>query len=167
MATDFTGLKGELLHECLIRQEGGDVTRKATAKEVAGWLHEVALPLAIGKHKLAGEAGTYGKRLVEDGFGAVEGIQIAGLGVGDLTEAGMRKGDAKTLMRNVSGKCTPSGGNGSSINYQCFRPHVSGCVWEHDCRDDDDRGDRVDGGVVRHCGVAIRGTGCCASNQGH
>ena len=36
--------------------------------------------------------------------------------MGDLTEAGMRKGDAKTLMRNVSEKCTPSGGDDSSIN---------------------------------------------------
>ena len=100
MATDadFTGLKGELLYEYYIRQEGDDVTRTVTAKEVANWLHEVALQL--GKHKLAGEANTYAKRLVEDGFGTVEGI--AGLDMGDLTEAGMRKGDAKTLMRNVS-----------------------------------------------------------------
>ncbi len=114
MATDadFTGLKGELLYEYYIRQEGDNVTRTVTAKEVAGWLHEVALQL--GKHKLAGEANTYAKRLVEDGFDTVEGI--AGLDVGDLTEAGMRKGDAKTLMRNVSEKCTPSGGDDSSIN---------------------------------------------------
>ena len=59
------------------------MTRAATAKEVAGWLHAVALQL--GKHKLApaGQAGTYAKRLVEDGFigfGTVE--RIAGLGVG-------------------------------------------------------------------------------------
>ena len=114
MATDadFTGLKGELLYEYYICQEGDDVTRTVTAKEVANWLHEVALQL--GKHKLAGEANTYAKRLVEDGFDTVEGI--AGLDVGDLTEAGMRKGDAKTLMRNVSEKCTPSGGDDSSIN---------------------------------------------------
>ena len=109
MATDadFTGLKGELLYEYYIRQEGDDVTRTVTAKEVAGWLHEVALRL--GKHKLAGEANTYAKRLVEDGFGTVAGI--AGLYVGDLTEVGMTKGDAKTLMRNVSGQCTPPGGD--------------------------------------------------------
>ena len=88
------------------------MTRTVTAKEVAGWLLEVALQL--GKHKLAGEASTYAKRLVEGGFDTVEGI--AGLDVGDLTEAGMRKGDAKTLMRNVSEKCTPSGGDDSSIN---------------------------------------------------
>ena len=67
MDADFTGLKGELLYEYYIRQEGDDVTRTVTAKEVAGWLHEVALQL--GKHKLAGEANTYAKRLVEDGFG--------------------------------------------------------------------------------------------------
>ena len=40
---DFTGLKGELLYEYYIRQEGDDVTRTVTAKEAAGWLHEVAL----------------------------------------------------------------------------------------------------------------------------
>ena len=45
----FTGRKGELLYEYYIRQEGGNVTRTVTAKEVAGWLHEVALQL--GKHK--------------------------------------------------------------------------------------------------------------------
>ena len=60
---DFTGLKGELLYEYYMCQEGGNVTRTVTAKEVAGWLHEVALRL--GKHKLAGEANTYAKRLVE------------------------------------------------------------------------------------------------------
>ena len=106
MGADFTGLKGALLYEHYIRQEGDSVTRTVTANEVAGWpwLHEVALRL--GKHKLAGEANTYAKRLVEGGFGTAEGI--AGLDVGDLTEAGMRKGDAKTLMRNVSKKCYSS-----------------------------------------------------------
>ena len=54
----------------------------------------------MATHKLAGEASTYAKRLVEDSFDTVEGI--AGLDVGDLTEAGMRRGDAKTLTRNVS-----------------------------------------------------------------
>ena len=115
MSTDagFTGLKGELPYEYYIRQEGDNVTRTVTAKEVACWLHGVALRL--GKHKVAGEASTYAKRFVEDGIGTAEGI--AGLDVGDLTEAGMRKGDAKTLtMRNVSKKCTPSGGDGSSFN---------------------------------------------------
>ena len=93
-------------------QEGDNVTRTVTAKEAAGWLHEVAPQL--GKHKLAGEANTYAKRLVEDGFDTAEGI--AGLDVGDLKEAGMRKGDAKTLMRDVPKKCTPSGGDDSSFN---------------------------------------------------
>ena len=46
------------------------MTRTATAKEVAGWLHEVALQL--GKRMLAGEANTYAERLVGGGFGAVE-----------------------------------------------------------------------------------------------
>ena len=45
------------------RQEGDNVTRTVTAKEAAGWLHEVALRL--GKHKLAGEANTYAKRHVK------------------------------------------------------------------------------------------------------
>ena len=109
-----TGLKGELLvlYEHYIRQEGDDVTRTVTAKDVAGWLHEVTLQL--GKHKPAGEANTYAKRLVEDGFDTVEGI--AGLAVGDLVDARMRKGDDETLMRNVSEKCTPPGGDDNSIN---------------------------------------------------
>ena len=51
---------------------------------------------------------------MQDGFDTVEGI--AGLDVGDLTEAGMRKGDAETLIRNVSERCTPSGGIDSSFN---------------------------------------------------
>ena len=34
----------------------------------------------------------------------------------DLVDAGMRKGDAKLLMRRVSQKCTSSGGEGSSKN---------------------------------------------------
>ena len=52
--------------------------------------------------------------LVEDGFVTVGGI--AGLDVGDLTDAGMRKADAKTLKRNVPEKCTSSGGDGSSFS---------------------------------------------------
>ena len=67
---DFTGLMGELLYEYYLRQEGDDVTRTVTAKEVAGWLHDFALQL--GKDKLAGEANTYAKRLVEDGVDTVE-----------------------------------------------------------------------------------------------
>ena len=84
------------------------MTRTVTTKEVADWLHEVALQL--GKDKLAGEANTYAKCLVEDGLDTV-----AGLDVGDLTDAGMRKGDAKTLMRNVSEKRTPPTGDDSSF----------------------------------------------------
>ena len=91
MATDadFTGLKGELLYEYYIRQEGDDVTRTVTAKEVAGWLHEVALQL--GKHKLAGEANTYAKRLVEDGFDTVEPGD-RGVGRGRPDRSGNEKG---------------------------------------------------------------------------
>ena len=108
MDADFMGLKGELLYAHYIRQEGDDVTRTVTGKEVAGWLHEVALQL--GKNKLAGEANTF----VEDGFAIVDGI--TGPDVGDLMVAGMRKSDAKTLMRSVSEKCTPSGGDDSYFN---------------------------------------------------
>ena len=43
--------------------------------------------MQLGKHKLAGEASTYAKRLVEGGSGIVEGI--TGLDVGDLVDAGM------------------------------------------------------------------------------
>ena len=64
----FTGLKGELLYEYYIRQEGGDVARAVTAKEVAGWLHELEVALPLGKHKLAGEASTHAKCLVVGGF---------------------------------------------------------------------------------------------------
>ena len=106
------GLKGELPGGYYVRQEGGDVARAATAKEANCWLHEVALQL--GKRKLAGEASTHAKHPVEDCFGTVEGI--VGLGVGGLVGAGMRKGDAKTLMRNVSEKCTPPGGGDSFFN---------------------------------------------------
>ena len=114
MATDadVTGLKGELLYEYYVHQEGSDVTRTIIAKEVPGWLCKVALQL--GKHKLAVEANIYEKHLVEDGFDTIAGI--AGLDVDDLAEAGMRKVNAKMLMRNVSKKCTPLGGNDSSIN---------------------------------------------------
>ena len=52
------------------------MTRTAAAKEAAGWLHELEVDIALplGKHKLAGEASTYAKRLVEDGFDTVEEI---------------------------------------------------------------------------------------------
>ena len=125
MATDvgFTGLKGELPYAYYIRQEGDDVTTTFTAKEVADWLHEVALQL--GKSKLAGEDSTYAKRLVEaveDGCGTVDGV--AGLVVGGLVDAGMRKGDAKTLMRNVSEKCMPPGGDHDDSSFD-----HSGLAW--------------------------------------
>ena len=72
--------------------------------------------LELGKTKLAGEAGTYVKRLIDEGYDTVQGL--AELDVEDqvlqLVDAGMRKGDAKLLMGRVSQKFTPSGGEGSS-----------------------------------------------------
>ena len=68
----------------------------------------------LGKTKLAGEAGTYAKRLIGEGYDTVQGL--AELDVEDLVEAGMRKGDAKLLMGRVSQKCTSSGGEGSAKN---------------------------------------------------
>ena len=47
-----------------------------------------------------------------DSFDTIEGI--AGLDVGDLIDAGMRKGDGKPLMCNMPEECTPLGGDGSS-----------------------------------------------------
>ena len=82
-----------------VRVEGEAVTRSVTQKELALWIHMVALEL--GKTKLAGEAGTYAKRLIDEGYDTVQGL--AELDVEDLVEAGMRKGDAKLLMGRALG----------------------------------------------------------------
>ena len=58
---DFGNTHGEALFEYYVRIEGEDVTRSVAQKELALWIHMVALEL--GKTKLAGEAGTYAKRL--------------------------------------------------------------------------------------------------------
>ena len=107
---DFNNTHGEALFGCYVRIEGEAVTRGVTQKELALWLHMVALEL--GKTKLAGEAGPYAKRLIDEGYITVQGV--AELDVEGLVEAGMRKGDAKLLMGRVSQKCTSSGGEGSS-----------------------------------------------------
>ena len=67
--------------------------------------------LELRKTKLAGEAGTYTTRLIDEGYDTVQGL--AELDVEDLVDAGMRKGDAKLLMGLVSQKCTSSGGESS------------------------------------------------------
>ena len=78
------------------------MTRHVAQRELALWIHMMALEL--GKTKLAGEAGTYAKRLFDEGYDTVQGL--AELDVKDLTvlDAGMQKGDAKLLM----GRCPKS-----------------------------------------------------------
>ena len=61
------------------------MTRSVAQKELALWIHMVAPEL--GKTKLAGEAGTYAKRLIDEGYVTVQGLSK--LDVGDLVEAGM------------------------------------------------------------------------------
>ena len=85
---DFGNTHGEALFEYYVRIEGEDVTRSVAQKELALWIHMVALEL--GKTKLAGEAGTYAKRLIDEGYDTVQGL--AELDIEDLVEAGMRKG---------------------------------------------------------------------------
>ena len=91
---------------------GGVRTRNAAQRELALWIHMVALEL--GKTKLAGGAGTYAKRPINEGHGTVQGL--AELDAEGLVDAGMRKGDAKPLTGWVSQKRTPSGGQYSSKN---------------------------------------------------
>ena len=66
---DFNNTHGEELFEYYVRIEGEAVTRGVTRRELALWIHMVALEL--GKTKLAGEAGTYAKRLIDEGYGTV------------------------------------------------------------------------------------------------
>jgi hypothetical protein len=113
---DFGNTHGEALFEYYVRIEGEDVTRSVAQKELALWIHMVALEL--GKTKLAGEAGTYAKRLIDEGYDTVQGL--AELDIEDLVEAGMRKGDAKLIMGRVSQKCTSSGGEGSAKKWRRF-----------------------------------------------
>ena len=123
MGTNVTGLKGELLYAHYMRQEGSDVTRTVMAKEVAGWLHEVALQAARQLEKPTRTPSPVWKTVLTP----LREPQ------GSLMDAGMRKGDAKTLMRNMhmSEKCTPLGGDDSSFN-PGFRPHLFSCVWDLD-----------------------------------
>ena len=53
-----------------MRIEGDAATRGVTQRELALWIHMVALE--IGKTKLAGEAGTYAKRLIDEGYDTVQ-----------------------------------------------------------------------------------------------
>ena len=107
---DFNNIHGEALLEYYVRIEGEAVTRNITQRELALWTHMVALEL--GEMKLAGEAGTYAKRLINEGYDTVQGL--AELDIEGLVDAGMRKGNATLLMGRVSQKCTSSGGEHSS-----------------------------------------------------
>ena len=104
---DFNNTHSEELFEYYVRIEGEALTRGVTQRELAIWIHMVALEL--GETKLAGEAGTYAKRLIDEGYDTVQGP--AELDVDDLVDARMRKGDAQLLMGRVSRKCTSSGGD--------------------------------------------------------
>ena len=83
---DFNNTHGEALLKYYVRIEGEAVTRSIAQKELALWIRMVALEL--GQTKLDGEAGTYAKRLIGEGYGTVHGL--AELDVEDLVEAGMR-----------------------------------------------------------------------------
>ena len=60
---------------------------------------------------------------MEEGFGTADGI--AGLDIDGLVGIGMRKGDAKMLMRNVSESCTQSGGDDIPFNQSGLNPPVA------------------------------------------
>ena len=70
------------------------------AKEAAGWLHEVAL--GLGKHKLAGEANTHAKRLVEGGFG----WRLLRIGLSVLRHARGSAVPMRVCARAAVGRCT-------------------------------------------------------------
>ena len=103
---DLNNTHGEELFEYYVRIEGEAVTRGVTQRGLALWMRMVALDL--GNTKLAGEASTHAKRLIDEGDDTAQGL--AELDVEDLVDAGTRKGDAKFLMGKVPQKCTsPSG----------------------------------------------------------
>ena len=99
---DFNNTHGEELFEYYVRIEGEAVTWSVAQRELALWLHNanVMVALELRKTKLAGESGTYDKRLIDEGYDMVQGLSE--LDVEDLVDAGMRKGDAKLLMGRVS-----------------------------------------------------------------
>ena len=111
---DFNNKHGDELFEYYVHVrisiKGEAVTRGVTQRELVLWIHIVALEL--GKTNLAGGAGTYSKRLIDEfeGYDTVQGL--AELDVEDLqlVDAGMRKGDRNLPMGRVSPKFTPSGG---------------------------------------------------------
>ena len=70
---------------CTVKNSSGEaVTRSVTQREMALWTRMAALEL--GKTKRAGEAGTYAKRLIDEGYGTAQGL--AELDVEDLVDAG-------------------------------------------------------------------------------
>ena len=105
------------------RSRLGPTAKHLSAIQLSGRARAACLIkyIALWKTKLAGEAGTYAKRLIDEGYDTVQGL--AELDVEDLAmpvvDAGMRKGDAEPLMGRVSQKCTSSGGEGSSKNGEC------------------------------------------------
>ena len=111
-APDFNNTHCGALFKYYVRIEGDDVTRSVTKMGLALRMHMVALEL--GKTKLAGEACTYAKRLVDEGYDTVHGL--AELDIEGLVDAGMRKWDAQLLTGRVPQRCTSSRGEGSSKN---------------------------------------------------
>ena len=112
---DFNNTHDEEPFEYYVRIEGEAVMRGVTQRELALWIHMVALELR--KTKLAGEARTYAKRLIGEGYDTVQGL--AELYVEDLVNAGMKKGDALLMGRvrvPVSQSTRRPGGEDSSKN---------------------------------------------------
>ena len=107
---DPNNTNGEAPFECHMPIEGEAVARNGAQRELSLWTHMVALEL--GKMKLAGEAGTYAKRLINEGYDTVQGL--AELDIEGLVDAGMQKMNATLLMGRLSQKCTSSGGEHSS-----------------------------------------------------
>ena len=93
---DFNNTHGEAPFECYVRTEGEAVTRNAAQRELARWIR--MLVLELGRTELAGEARTCAKRLIDGGYGTVQGL--ATLDVKEPVDAGMQKGDAGLLILN-------------------------------------------------------------------
>ena len=133
------------------------MARTATAKEAgaARWLYVVELQLSTRQLAGHGEAmaSTHTRRLVEDGFGAVEGN--AGFDVGGLVGAIIQGGGAATAMGNLPGKYTAPGGDGSAFNPRSSGHHLLRCAREHgNCGG---RGGRCDWGAMRHAAAERAG----------
>ena len=111
---DFNNMHGGALFECHVRIEGDDVPRNVTQRELSLWIHNGMVALELGETK-QGEAGTYAKRLIDEGYATVQGLSE--LDAEGLVDAGMRKGKAKLLMGRVSQTCTSSGGEDSGSHH--------------------------------------------------